>query len=267
MGETHQFPSTWNDKQIGDALLMHVGQSSATETIDKPDTSSQVRTERTNVGAVTEYEIEGELFPELPQLNLNQKMFVDTIAEIETGGLENKEIRTMVTPSSGGSGSSAYGRYQITHGLLSATINQSPEMFEAAELNAANELIERQEIALAIGGRDKKTYAKGGSKYYLGKRWAKKYGYEDVDAFLDAFDYGGDFGLSDNEEFQTLYEGFARKMLIKQLKDAGNDPLEAAAQWHGGMNWKKSKQHRKKTEHYQKKYERILASRTKEVEG
>lgn len=261
LGEIHEYPDTWNDFQIGNAITAYMKEKPASEVMDKPDDSREMRTERLNVGAVTEYVAKEEQFPELPTLNLNERMFVDTIAEIETGGLSNKFIRTKVN----GSGSSAFGRYQITHGLLSGTIAQSPDLFEEAELRAAQELVERQEISLAVGGSDIPKYQAGGERHHQAKLWASKYGYDDVNEFLTAFDYGGDFGLGDNAEFQNLYEGFARKMLLKELKGADNDPIEAASRWHGGLKWRKAKS-RKTTDKYREKYKAIIDKRSREVE-
>jgi hypothetical protein len=257
MGQTHNFPDNFDNKMIQQALSSFSEASPTAQHISTPDASNAMRTERTNVSATQEYVGEGETFPELPSLNADQQQFIDTIGQIETGGLENRYIRTKVKPQPGGAGSSAYGPYQITHGLLSNTIDQSGELFDPVELRAAQELLERQEISLAIGGSDRKKYERGGNKHSMAQKWANDYGFESVDKFLDAFDYGGDFGLAKDGDFQTLYESFGRKMLLKQLKDANGDALEAASQWHGGANWKKGK-HKGTTEQYRKKYERIV---------
>lgn len=256
LGKVHNFPDNVTDEQIRGALTTWSETNANSDTLSKPDTSSAMRTERTNVSARAEYVPEGEQFPELPSMDSSQQQFVDTIGEIETGGLSNRYIRTKVKPSSGGTGSSAYGTYQITHGLLEGTLTNQPDLLSPVEQGAARELMERQEIGLAIGGNDRVKYEQGGKKHALAQKWAKDYGFETVDAFLDAFDYGGDLGLSKDEDFQTLYEGFARKMMLKQLKDVGGDALEAASAWHGGSNWRKGG-HKGTTEKYRSKYQRL----------
>ena len=84
-------------------------------------------------------------------------------------------------------------------------------------------------------------YARGGERAAQGALWAKQYGYEDVNKFLEDFDYGGSLGLADNAEFQYLYENAARKLLMRHLKDAGGDAVQAAAVWHGGPSWQTAK--------------------------
>ena len=256
-GQTHEFPDNFNQEQISQALSSTMDAEPSAKHTSTPDTSSALRTERVNVGARENYGLgESNLLPELPTLNDKQSGYIDRIGEIETGGLEDRFVRTQVKPQSGGAGSSAYGPYQITHGLLEGTVEQSPQMFGPEELQAAQELMERQEIALAVGGRDRNKYQKGGAKHGMANRWAKQYGYETVEDFLNAFDYGGDLGLSDDGDFQVLYESFARKMLTQNLKDAGGDELEAASRWHGGSNWNKGK-HKGTTEQYRKKYQKL----------
>lgn len=260
-GQTHEFPDNFTQDQIGGALKGFMVTSPSASHNSTPDTSNAMRTERTNVSARTEYtanegEAEDFAFPELPKLNDKQRSFGENIGQIETGGLTNRYIRTKVRPESNAKGSSAYGPYQITHGLLEGTLEQSPDLFDPVEQRAVQELMERQEVSLAIGGRDRKRYEKGGLKHGLANRWAKQYGFESTDEFLDAFDYGGDLGLSDDGDFQTLYEGISRKLLNKHLKDAGGDEVEAAAVWHGGNDWKKK--HKSSTEQYVEKYKRLI---------
>lgn len=262
-GQVHEFPSNFNQEQIGNALKNFSAGKPTAGTISSPDKSSAMRSERTNVTARTEYVSAAtettpeEAFPELPTLNTKQRSFAENIAQVETGGLDNRHIRTKVRPNGSEKGSSAYGPYQITHGLLEGTLEESPNLFNEVEQRAVQELMERQELALAIGGRDRGLYEKGGLKHGLANRWAKQYGFESTDKFLDAFDYGGDLGLSDDGDFQTLYEGFARKLLNKHLKDAGGDDVEAASVWHGGPNWKTK--HKASTNQYRDKYNKLIA--------
>lgn len=258
LGQMHEFPDNFSQEQIATALRGFTSASPAASSTSTPDTSHTLRTERTVVGARQEYVAEGELFPDLPKLNDAQRQYVDAIAEIETDGLEDRFIRTQVRPDEGGAGSSAYGPYQITHGLLNSTFEQSPQMFTKVEQEAVQELLERQEIALAIGGSDRQTYERGGRKHGIALRWAREYGFEDVDSFLDAFDYGGNLGLAEDGDFQTLYESFGRKMLLQNLRDANGDGLEAASVWHGGASW--STDHASTTEQYRDKYRRITGT-------
>lgn len=179
--------------------------------------------------------------------------FRDKIATIETGGLDNTFIRTRVLPSATTKGSSAYGTFQITQGLLVDYLTRKRKLFDFADEKAMGELIHRQQLALAVGGRDRKSYEKGGRNHTLAKQWAKDLKYDDVGTFLDAFDYGGDLGLGDDTEFQLAYENFGRKMLQDTLKEAKGDELEAASRWHGGAKWKTAKS-RKDTDRYREKY-------------
>jgi hypothetical protein len=118
------------------------------------------------------------------------------------------------------------------------------------------DLVLRQKVALAVGGSDRAKYARGGVKMAQGAAWAAKYGFADVDSFLNAFDYGGDFGLSANTEFQLHYESVAEKMLVAQLDEAGGDELEAASRWHGGTGWKNASS-RKHTDIYRSRYQKL----------
>jgi len=266
-GQMHEFPDNFTQDQISGALKGFMVTSPTASHNSTPDTSTALRTERTNVSARTDYTsnegvaedgtaVEDFAFPELPTLNDKQRTFGENIGQIETGGLDNRFIRTKVRPDGKGKGSSAYGPYQITHGLLEGTMEVSPDLFDPVEQRAVQELMERQEVSLAIGGRDRKRYEKGGLKRGLANRWAKQYGFESTADFLDAFDYGGDLGLSDDGDFQTLYEGIGRKLLNKHLKDAGGDEVEAAGVWHGGPNWRKK--NKSSTEQYIDKYNRLV---------
>lgn len=186
------------------------------------------------------------------KLNPEQKKFVDTIRTIETGGVQNPYIRTKAV----GTGSSAYGPWQITKGLLESSLKSSPDMFDERETQAMQDLIQRQKIALAVGGSDRAKYGAGGAKAAQGAAWAKQYGFASVNDFLNAFDYGGDYGLSQDTDFQLVYEGVAHKLLVSQLDETGGDALEAASRWHGGRGWKNasSKAH---TEIYRKRYQKL----------
>lgn len=186
------------------------------------------------------------------KLNDQQKRFAQNIRTIETGGVDNPFIRTKAV----GTGSSAYGPVQITKSLLESTLRTQPDMFTEEERAAMEDLVTRQKIALAVGGRDRAKYARGGVKMAQGAAWAKKYGFADVDSFLSAFDYGGDFGLSQDSQFQLHYESVAEKMLVAQLEETGGDELEAASRWHGGRGWKTASS-RQQTDKYRQRYQKM----------
>lgn len=186
------------------------------------------------------------------KLNDQQKRFAQNIRTIETGGVDNPFIRTKAA----GTGSSAYGPVQITKSLLESTLQKTPDLFTEGERTAMEDLVLRQKIALAVGGSDRAKYARGGVKMAQGAAWAQKFGFADVDSFLNAFDYGGDFGLSGDSQFQLHYESVAEKMLVAQLNEVGGDELEAASRWHGGTGWKKANS-RKQTDIYRQRYQKL----------
>lgn len=194
---------------------------------------------------------EGEQMSEvtLMKLNAEQQSFADKIRQIETGGLKNPFIRTKAA----GTGSSAYGPYQITRGLLTAQLKANPNLFDPTETAVIKDLINRQSIALAVGGSDRGKYLPGGSKQAQGAAWAKQYGFANVTDFVNAFDYGGDFGLSGNADFQITYEAVAAKLLAAQLDETGGDALEAASRWHGGKGWRNAAS-RAHTDVYRKRF-------------
>lgn len=188
-------------------------------------------------------------------LDGKQRKFVDTIRTIETGGVENPFIRTKAA----GTGSSAYGPWQITKSLLQSTLKGKPELFDENERAAMTDLTQRQAIALAVGGQDKRNYGLGGKYQTQGAAWAKRYGFTDVNSFLDAFDYGGDLGLGGNVDFHVLYENVAHKLLVQQLEETGGDELEAASRWHGGKGWKTASS-KAQTELYRKRYNKLTGN-------
>ena len=207
-------------------------------------------------------EEEAELFPdsdlraredELTDMNPKLKGFSERITSIESGGLDETFIRTGLT----GSGSSAYGPVQITRGLISGYLKNKPTLFSTKDVAAMHELAERQRIGLKIGGSDLPRYSKGGSDHAQAKVWAKRYGYETVDEFLTAFDYGGDYGLAGDADFELQYESFSRKMLADHLKGAKGDEVLAAQRWHGGLDFATAKS-KGNTKAYKKKYETLL---------
>ena len=237
-GHTHIFPDEWDDAMVSKALKSYMEQNDNTPAaVSNP--------------AVDDYKGMEEMEGLLP-LNEGELTFANTIGEIETGGLENRFIRTKMA----GTGSSAYGPYQITRNLLRGTLKNTPDMFDERERAVVEDLIARQSISLAVGGSDRAKYARGGLRYGQARKWATQYGFDNVDEFLDAFDYGGDFGLSEDGDFMVQYENIARKLMRKHLQDANGDPLKAAAVWHGGPSWQRAK-HRKQTEHYIAKYRRL----------
>jgi len=263
-GSTHSFPDDFTEDEISSSLasvsnpndlpepdpLVPQGTSAMVDGIHQPELQT--------ISA----EEEAELFPdsdlrareqELPAMNAKLQGFHNRITTIETGNLEDTFIRTQVN----GSGSSAYGPVQITRGLIAGYLKNKPKLFNEAELGAMNELAERQRISLKIGGSDLPRYQRGGSEHAQAKVWAARYNYDDVATFLEAFDYGGDFGLAGDAQFELDYESFSRKMLQDTLKRAGNDEIEAASRWHGGMDWATAKS-KKGTKAYRKKYQALL---------
>jgi len=262
-GTTHSFPDDFTEDEISNSLaeynnpndlpepdpLVPQGASAMVDGIHQPELET--------ISA----EEEAELFPdsdlrarteELPPMNAKLTDFSNRITAIETGGLDETFIRTQVN----GSGSSAYGPVQITRGLVTSYLKNKPALFSDKDKAAMTELAERQRIGLKLGGSDLHRYVKGGSEHAQSRVWAKRYGYESVDEFLTAFDYGGDMGLADDEEFALSYASFSRKMLQDTLKGAKGDELEAASRWHGGMGWSTAKS-KKGTKAYRKKYEAL----------
>jgi len=176
--------------------------------------------------------------------------FVALIAEIETGPFINKNIRTTYQPEAG---SSAWGKWQITMGLLENVIEGGHVDFTVKEMRAIEKLLERQGVALLVGGRDRKLYEFTGEYYAMADYWAELYGYESVDAFLDDFDYGGTLGLANDKEFLALYTSVAKKLLALTLKQADGDLVEAAGIWYSGLGNRGPK-----IEKYKEKFSRLL---------
>lgn len=193
---------------------------------------------------------------ESESLSPDEKTFRDSIIKIETGGVDNPFIRTTVKPKDGQSGSSAYGPAQITRGLLVDYLANKRKMFTPQEVDMLLDLTDRQKVSLIIGGRDRQAYSKGGSNAAYGSFMASAYGYEDVEEFLDDFDYGGTLGLGEDPQFKLHYENIARKMLKQTLKDAGGDAKEAASVWHGGANWKTASS-KADTKRYREKFDKL----------
>lgn len=240
-GQTFNFPNEATAEQIQAAMTQRAATTPMTDGMIQPEMDEG------------QEEMENENIPMLPTLNKKQQTFRDTIAKVETGGIEDPFIRTQAKPSGKQSGSSAYGTFQITKGLIKSYSANKPKMFEEGELAAMATLQERQQVALMIGGRDRQKFETGGSEYPRTRVMMQKFGYENSKDFLDAFDYGGDYGLKDDNEFQLQYEGFSRKMLNDTLKQAGGDQLEAASRWHGGSGWAKAKS-KKDTNIYREKF-------------
>ena len=268
-GITHEFPDDFTEDEIssslssfdpntGDAIFDSEGAPPA----EPQGTSAMVdgihQPELQTISA----EEEAELFPdsdlraqteELSPMNAKLQGFSERITAIETGALDETFIRTQVN----GSGSSAYGPVQITRGLIAGYLKNKPKLFSDKDKEAMNELAERQRIALKVGGSDLPKYSRGGSEYAQARVWSKRYGYETTEDFLAAFDYGGDYGLADNEEFALSYASFSRKMLQDHLKGAKGDEVLAAQRWHGGMDFATAKS-KKGTKAYKKKYESLM---------
>jgi hypothetical protein len=255
-GQRFEFPAQATTEQIQKTLGQWRQDQPTVSGLSTPDKSAGLRTEDTSYAPTESYfENPEDRLQVLQSLNTKQSEFAELIAEVETGSQPNRSIRTKVKPTGGNAGSSAYGTYQITHGLLSGWVEQGK--FSGQEQAAAQELLRRQEISLAIGGRDRVKYEAGGAKHAQGKAWATAYGYETVEEFLDDFDYGGTLGLGNDAQFQVLYESFARKMLNQHLRDANGDVLKAAAVWHGGP-----KGAGKTTKQYVEKVRRLMDERS-----
>lgn len=268
-GTIHEFPDDFSEEEIGGMLDSF--DPNTLDNIFDGDGRQELPTEGTT--AMTDgifqpeletisAEEEAELFPEsdlrvreqeLPVMNAKLQGFHERITSIETGKLEETFIRTQVN----GSGSSAYGPVQITRGLVMGYMKNKSKLFTVPEREAMLEMAERQRISLKIGGSDITKHQRGGSEHAQARVWAKRYGYETVDEFLTAFDYGGDFGLADDEDFALKYESFSRKMLQDTLKGAKGDEMEAASRWHGGMAWSTAKS-KKGTKAYREKYQALL---------
>jgi len=276
-GVTHEFPDDFNDADIAVALQESTstpqGTTAMADGIEQPEMAQSEADEaqvlvfpleekaplpketvlqsRDAVTPVPFGDIRATLDITTP-MKKDVTTFRDKIAQVETGGLDNPFIRTKVD----GSGSSAYGTFQITKGLLVNNLKNRDKLFTTEEKQAMAELIVRQSIALKIGGSDRKTYAKGGREHALAQVWSDRFGYETVEDFLDAFDYGGDYGLADNTAWKLQYENFSRKMLKDTLKQAKGNQIEAASIWHGGSNWRKAKS-RKGTDRYRDKFSKL----------
>lgn len=248
-GQHFDFPDDATDDEIGDALqeLGDFGVEQGGAAISMNRVSEMLSLDEIDqLFAVSSGQ------ESMMKLNDQQKRFAQTIRTIETGGVENPYIRTKAA----GTGSSAYGPVQITKSLLESTLSKTPDLFTDAERAAMEDLVLRQKIALAVGGSDRAKYARGGVKMAQGAAWASKFGFADVDSFLNAFDYGGDFGLSQDSNFQVLYESVAEKLLVSHLDEAGGDELEAASRWHGGRGWKNAPS-RKQTDIYRQRYQKL----------
>lgn len=148
-------------------------------------------------------------------------MFIDSIAEQETGSTVDPHIRTKARNRRG---SSAYGPLQITQSKIETELRNNSDDFTEEEATALIKLYGEQSIALKVGGRDRKRYE---------KLYTKK--------FLDDYDYGGRYRLSDPE--RALIESASEKMLRRTLGNADGDFAEAAKRWHGGRNHGNDQEH------------------------
>ena len=257
------FPAGATEEQMKQAIGQYIeSQGGASQFLPTPDSDHAMRSENPQLAPSESYlpeatpEGEQPVIQQVHPVSGKVAQFAEVIADVETGGQPERSIRTKAKPTVDGRGSSAYGTYQITRGLLRGALENNTVNFTEQERAAAQELINRQEIALAVGGRDRKHYQKGGSKHGMAQRWAKSYGYEDVNQFLDDFDYGGTYGLAEDGDFQVLYESFARKLLNHTLKQAEGDVFKAARVWHGGP-----KGAGKSTDLYEQKVRKVWESR------
>ena len=266
-GTTHEFPDDFTEEEISSSLSAYDPTTleatfNPEEPVEPQGTSAMEDGIHQPELQTISKEEEAELFPdsdlraqteELPSMSAKVQGFRERITAIETGALDETFIRTQVK----GSSSSAYGPVQITRGLLTSYLRNKSKLFTVPDREAMTELAERQRIALMVGGEDMPRYSKGGSEHAQARVWAKRYGYETVDEFLTAFDYGGDYGLADDDDFALAYESFSRKMLQDHLKGAKGDEVLAAQRWHGGMDFATAKS-KKGTAAYKKKYEALM---------
>jgi hypothetical protein len=140
---------------------------------------------------------------------------MDAIRQIETGGRADPWIRTGI---SDGRGSTAYGPYQVTKGLIEGALKDGSYNFDKDETAILRKLSKQQKEALRIGGSDRAKFEGKLSKEHL-----------------DRYDYFGTFDFTDAEKAVLLRA--QEKMLSKNLSDAGGDYDEAARRWHGGASW------------------------------
>lgn len=133
-GQQFNFPEGTTQEQIGTALTQYMEQSPLSQTMPSIDSDANMRTEDVSRVPSESYLQEGEESITTPiHLNPQQQQFADNIAQIETGGLENRSVRTQVRPNGTNLGSSAYGKYQITHGLLRGVTEQGLIPFNGQE--------------------------------------------------------------------------------------------------------------------------------------
>ena len=251
-GEIHQFPDSWDNAKISAALKAHKAGTAVKSSGLTASEEGKLGTAHYNPDGYKAEDTSGLL-----KLNKKQEAFRAGIQRLETGGQGNAFVRTSVVE---GEGSSAYGTYQITADLVSR--HKGDTRFTEEERAAMERLLERQNVALQVGGKDRARYSAGGSDYAATLRLSKQYGYDSPEEFLDDFDYGGTLGLADNADFRVAYENIGRKLLNATLKAAGGNLIEAATLWHGGADWKKSK-YRKSTEQYREKAEIIFREKEK----
>jgi hypothetical protein len=147
--------------------------------------------------------------------------FIEAVRGQETGNLKDPFIRTKINS---GAGSSAYGPYQTTKGLVDSALANDLYGFDAAEKAVMSKLSSQQDTALKIGGGDRKKY----EEYFTKEQ-------------LDRFDYGGTYNFSELEKAKI--ESAQLKMVNKTLDDADGDLEEAAKVWHGGGNHGDRKDH------------------------
>jgi hypothetical protein len=267
-GNMHEFPDDFTEDEISSTLSSFDNPNDLLEQdpLEPQATTAMEDGIRQPELETISAEEEAELFPEsdlraqeqeLPAMNAKLQGFYNRITTIEQDP-NTPWIRTNVTPDPGEAGSSAYGPVQITRGLITGYLKNKSKLFSVSDREAMTELAERQRIALKVGGSvDIPRHQKGGSEHAQARVWAKRFGFETVDEFLTAFDYGGDYGLADDDDFALAYESFSRKMLQDHLKGAKGDEVLAAQRWHGGMDFATAKS-KKGTAAYKKKYEALL---------
>lgn len=221
--------------------------------------------------------------------------FKQAIKEIETPSsvVPNPNQRTFYDPTNQ-SGSTAFGRYQITRTMLddilsdagmsvSATSQTDPSRYGKKILSFSYDpkknkggYTDEERSVLAkwfdaateanrIGGKDRKNIE---SQYSTGNRAEDS----QMEAYLDLYDYPilrtknprernrGTYGFSSDE--LEIVDRLQEKKLgsfYEDLRDQGVSLDEIARRWHGGANWAKSKTQKDKTIKYGEKFNKLFS--------
>lgn len=124
----------------------------------------------------------------------------------ETGGEKDPFIRTRVAPKAG---STAYGPVQITGSLVRDYLKRKPQLFDEAETEYAQRLVQQADKFARFGKNPKAP------------------GYD------PRFDYGGSGELASTPQDRVLYGRVAAKLIGQQLAESGGDLQKFIARWRG----------------------------------